>query len=152
MAKYINARNIKGKSLRQFNHLTFEIIGLKDFEIVNYLVEKIEELRTTYKGDKINKTHMNTTTIIPEEYKCSKTRKIMKDPVMAFDGYCYEPYAVYIGSFGGYYGDKHYAACIDLDDGYYDDAFYFQHIGIFNGYCYDISYAECIGLHGDGTF
>ena len=39
-------------------------------------------------------TNDNTKLKIPDEYLCPITKQIMKDPVMAFDGYCYERGAI----------------------------------------------------------
>ena len=92
------------------------MIGLQDFEIINYLLSEIERLkaipedthadidvndfvidieqkkrkRETETLSVINKANEN----VPNEYLCPITKQIMKDPVIAFDGYCYERSAI----------------------------------------------------------
>ncbi|KAM9011968.1 WD repeat, SAM and U-box domain-containing protein 1 isoform 2-T3 [Ara ararauna] len=78
--------NIDGKELLNLskesliNELKIESLGLR-----RKLLQKIEELR------------MKTTSVpitIPDEFLCPITRELMKDPVIAADGYSYEKEAI----------------------------------------------------------
>ena len=42
----------------------------------------------------IEKTERDKPVIIPNEFKCPITKQIMSDPVLAFDGHCYERLAI----------------------------------------------------------
>ena len=77
----LSSRNISGKSLSKFNDLTFDLIGIKGFEIVNHIITNIEKLNIK-------------SLEIPDRFICPITKKIMKEPVMAFDGYCYEKMSI----------------------------------------------------------
>ena len=46
--KELESRNVSGKSLSKFNDLTFEFIGLKNCEMVSYLVKQVEILKRKY--------------------------------------------------------------------------------------------------------
>ena len=87
----LKSRNVSGQSLTQFNPLTFEFIGLKNMEMVSYLVSQIDGLKEKYKErDNVDNGVNDDMKKVPEQYKCPITKKIMKDPVMAFDGHSYE--------------------------------------------------------------
>eukprot|EP01083_Nonionella_stella_P039033 106149_1 len=79
-------RNVSGKFLDNLNNLVFEWIGIKDFEIVTHLIKSIAGLKAS---DGTISKHR-----IPKEYLCPITKQIMQDPVMAFDGYCYDRVAI----------------------------------------------------------
>ena len=93
-------RNYTGKSLKKFDNFLFERIGLRNLTVVNHLVSHIEIIKMKYNqkdnqnvilnGDNDNDENQD----IPEQYICPITKKIMIDPVMAFDGYCYEKKAI----------------------------------------------------------
>eukprot|EP01083_Nonionella_stella_P310630 1104467_1 len=91
--KQLKSRNISGKALQKFNDLTFEFIGIQDFEVVDHLVCAIKELREKYsKGNKEENVDKNKQ--IPKEYLCPITKQIMQDPVIAFDGHNYDRNAI----------------------------------------------------------
>ena len=96
-------RNINGKSLEHFNDSRLDMIGLHDFKISVYLMEQIATLRTKYRhtkdcgedskneDDDIDNTMENE---VPSKFKCPLTKRIMKDPVIAFDENVYEREAI----------------------------------------------------------
>ncbi|KFO85593.1 WD repeat, SAM and U-box domain-containing protein 1, partial [Buceros rhinoceros silvestris] len=77
--------NIDGKELLNLtkeslaNELKIESLGLR-----SKVLQKIEELRTT----------TLTVPAAPDEFLCPITRELMKDPVIAADGYSYEKEAM----------------------------------------------------------
>lgn len=81
-----SSNNIDGKELLDLtkdtllNDLKIESLGLR-----NKIMRKIEELRSKMKAASSN---------IPEEFLCPITWEIMKDPVIASDGYSYERNAI----------------------------------------------------------
>eukprot|EP01084_Bolivina_argentea_P220610 373857_1 len=93
--KQLSNRNITGRSLKNFNHLVFELIGIQDFDIVTHLVSEIQQLKKRYdvKGNQ-NDCSISKMSDIPKEYLCPITNQIMTDPVMAFDGHSYEKNAI----------------------------------------------------------
>ena len=90
VGKELRKRNITGKSLQKFNELTFEFLGIHDFEVVQCLMDAIESLisQSTKMKDKVK------TGDIPEKFICPITKKVMEDPVIAFDGHSYERKAI----------------------------------------------------------
>ncbi|NXG06811.1 WSDU1 protein, partial [Sakesphorus luctuosus] len=74
--------NIDGKELLNLtkeslaNELKIESLGLR-----NKILQKIEDLRTTMSS---------VSAPVPDEFLCPITRELMKDPVIAADGYSYE--------------------------------------------------------------
>ena len=91
----LKKRNISGNSLKKFSDLTLELLGIHDFEIVNHLLSKIDTLKKTYPclNNKVQaKSDKNVE--IPKEYICPITKRIMMDPVLAFDGHSYEREAI----------------------------------------------------------
>eukprot|EP01084_Bolivina_argentea_P081251 147146_1 len=80
-------RNITGKFIKKFNDLTLELIGIHDFEISNHLMSEIQILLKKHSNSDENKE-------IPKQYLCPITKQIMTDPVIAFDGHCYERKAI----------------------------------------------------------
>ncbi|NXS08944.1 WSDU1 protein, partial [Neodrepanis coruscans] len=74
--------NIDGKELLNLtkeslaNELKIESLGLR-----NKVLQKIEELKTTM---------ISVSVPVPDEFLCPITRELMKDPVIAADGYSYE--------------------------------------------------------------
>jgi len=85
----LERRNISGKSLRKFSELTFECLDIHDFEVVQHLMSSINEL----KGKNVPLRTLKVQEI-PRDYLCPLTKKVMEDPVMAFDGHCYERKAI----------------------------------------------------------
>ena len=88
--KQLRARNITGKSLQKFNDLTFELLEINDFEVVQHLLGAIEKLRNQQRGNVKSIEPEN----IPERFLCPISKTMMTDPVMAFDGHCYERSAI----------------------------------------------------------
>ena len=86
--KQMKEKDITGQSLSDFNKLTFEFIGFQNIEIINSLLSKIDELQRTYNENE------GKVEEIPDEYLCPITKRIMKDPVIAFDGHSYERKAI----------------------------------------------------------
>ncbi|XP_031446703.1 WD repeat, SAM and U-box domain-containing protein 1 isoform X2 [Phasianus colchicus] len=80
------ANNIDGKELLNLtresltNELKIESLGLR-----SKILQKIEELRI--------KT-VSVSVAVPDEFLCPITRELMKDPVIAADGYSYEKEAI----------------------------------------------------------
>ncbi|NXM78192.1 WSDU1 protein, partial [Serilophus lunatus] len=78
--------NIDGKELLNLtkeslaNELKIESLGLR-----SKVLQKIEELRMTM---------ISVSVPVPDEFLCPITRELMKDPVIAADGYSYEREAV----------------------------------------------------------
>ena len=91
-------RKITGKSLQQFNALTFEFTGFAHSKLVDRLVSDLEALMNrcgaTTKPQDDQESMKTTVTEIPKEYMCPITKKIMQEPVLAFDGHCYERAAI----------------------------------------------------------
>ena len=86
----LKKRKITGKSLQKFNDLTFEFLEIHDFEVVQYLLESIQTLNN---GETAWKHDVKSRDIAPR-YICPLTKKVMMDPVIAFDGHCYERAAI----------------------------------------------------------
>ena len=84
----LNKRNITGQLLQEFNKISLQLIGIQDTEITNHLLSKIGVLQKTYNNDE------GKVKEIPKEYLCPITKKIMIDPVMAFDCHCYDRKAI----------------------------------------------------------
>ena len=85
----LERRNITGKSLRKFSELTFECLDIHDFEMVQHLMSVINVLKRR-KGP-LRPLKLEE---IPTDYVCPITKNVMGDPVMAFDGHCYERKAI----------------------------------------------------------
>eukprot|EP01084_Bolivina_argentea_P133556 235691_1 len=86
----LKTRNVCGKSLQEFNELTFDFM-FQNSEIVNHLISEVKMLKR--KGND-NDGNENIPYKIPSLFICPITKKIMQDPVTAFDGYCYEREAI----------------------------------------------------------
>ena len=99
-------RNINGKSLENFNNLTLDMIGLYDFNVAVHIMKAIATLRTKHKcdgdgdgdgmdnDDDAKENGENREDKIPSKFICPLTKQIMRDPVIAFDGYVYEREAI----------------------------------------------------------
>ena len=92
-------RNYTGESLKKFDNSLLEKIGLRNVTVAKHLVSNIKEIREKYN----QRNHENALLTvdddkqnedIPAQYICPITKKIMIDPVMAFDGHCYEKSAI----------------------------------------------------------
>jgi len=85
-----------GKSLQEFNRLTFKFIRLRDDKIVDILLSELKNLKERYSAkEEDTATAKKVTADIPKEMLCPITQKIMRDPVFAaFDGQSYEKEAI----------------------------------------------------------
>uniref|UniRef100_A0A672I7W9 WD repeat, SAM and U-box domain-containing protein 1 n=1 Tax=Salarias fasciatus TaxID=181472 RepID=A0A672I7W9_SALFA len=73
------ANNIDGPELIRLNRETAAELGIESVGLRGRLVRKIEELKAEQDGPEA-----------PDEFLCPITRELMKDPVIAADGYSYE--------------------------------------------------------------
>eukprot|EP01083_Nonionella_stella_P066255 174296_1 len=85
-------QHVVGKTLNVMTENGLLSIGIQDYEIRNHLFNAIAMLRSQYPSIKINEEsdYQN----IPLKFKCKLTQEVMKDPVIAFDGYTYERIAI----------------------------------------------------------
>lgn len=84
-------QEITGVALQEVNALTFKFIGLKNAKVVALLVSAIETLKQSYRA---TSNEVESKPNIPEEFVCPITKKLMLDPVLAFDGRCYDRAAI----------------------------------------------------------
>ena len=87
----LRKRNITGKSLRKFSDLTFEFLEIHDFEVVQCLLFAIEVLKSPSDSKQSDSAKSRK---MPKSFMCPITKKVMEDPVMAFDGHSYERAAI----------------------------------------------------------
>ncbi|XP_071329690.1 WD repeat, SAM and U-box domain-containing protein 1-like isoform X2 [Trachinotus anak] len=73
------AHNIDGPELIQLNKETAAELGIESVGLRGRLLRKIEALKAEQSGSEA-----------PDEFLCPITRELMKDPVIAADGYSYE--------------------------------------------------------------
>ncbi|XP_040913076.1 WD repeat, SAM and U-box domain-containing protein 1-like isoform X5 [Toxotes jaculatrix] len=73
------ANNIDGLELSQLNKETAAELGIESVGLRGRLLRKIEALKSEQSGSEA-----------PDEFLCPITRELMKDPVIAADGYSYE--------------------------------------------------------------
>uniref|UniRef100_A0A4W6FRH3 WD repeat, SAM and U-box domain-containing protein 1 n=1 Tax=Lates calcarifer TaxID=8187 RepID=A0A4W6FRH3_LATCA len=73
------ANNIDGPELSQLNKETAAELGIESVGLRSRLLRKIEALKSEQSGSEA-----------PDEFLCPITRELMKDPVIAADGYSYE--------------------------------------------------------------
>lgn len=73
------ANNIDGAELSQLNKETATELGIASVGLRGRLMRKIEALKAEQSGSEA-----------PDEFLCPITRELMKDPVIAADGYSYE--------------------------------------------------------------
>ncbi|CAI5656195.1 unnamed protein product [Oreochromis niloticus] len=73
------ANNIDGPELSQLNKETAAELGIESVGLRGRLLRKIEALKAEQNGSEA-----------PDEFLCPITRELMKDPVIAADGYSYE--------------------------------------------------------------
>ena len=95
--KQLQKRNITGKSLQKFSDLTFEFLEIHDFEVVQHLLSAIDELKSRLSRNNQFRREAwkaSQSKTVPQHFLCPLTKKIMQDPVLAFDGQCYERKAI----------------------------------------------------------
>ncbi|XP_005918284.1 WD repeat, SAM and U-box domain-containing protein 1 isoform X1 [Haplochromis burtoni] len=73
------ANNIDGPELSQLNKETAAELGIESVGLRGRLLRRIEALKAEQNGSEA-----------PDEFLCPITRELMKDPVIAADGYSYE--------------------------------------------------------------
>ncbi|XP_074550386.1 WD repeat, SAM and U-box domain-containing protein 1-like [Halichoeres trimaculatus] len=73
------SNNIDGPELNKLNKETAVELGIESVGLRGRLLRKIEALRAEQNGSEV-----------PDEFLCPITRELMKDPVIAADGYSYE--------------------------------------------------------------
>jgi len=91
-AESLKAQNMNGTVLPKTTEVVFPLIGIKDKDTIDHLVSCIKTLLNRY-GPK-NQIKDSKSISIPKEYLCSLMKKVMKDPVFAFDGNTYERGAI----------------------------------------------------------
>ena len=96
--KQMKERKITGRSLQKFNSLTFEFTGFTHSKLIDLLVSELSALRNRYgaiedaQADQANAK--TTVSDIHVDYMCPIIKKVMQDPVLAFDGHNYERTAI----------------------------------------------------------
>ncbi|XP_070771259.1 WD repeat, SAM and U-box domain-containing protein 1-like isoform X2 [Enoplosus armatus] len=79
LVSIFKANNIDGPELSQLNKETAAELGIESVGLRGRLLRKIEALKAEQSGSEA-----------PDEFLCPITRELMKDPVIAADGYSYE--------------------------------------------------------------
>lgn len=79
LVSVFKANNIDGPELIQLNKETAVELGVESVGLRGRLLRKIEALKAEQSGPEA-----------PDEFLCPITRELMKDPVIAADGYSYE--------------------------------------------------------------
>ena len=92
--KQLKKRNITGKSLQKFNDLTFEFLEIHDFDVVQHLLSVVDELKVRNSQEHVKGLGASQSKSVPKHFFCPLTKKVMQDPVLAFDGQCYERKAI----------------------------------------------------------
>ncbi|XP_029937246.1 WD repeat, SAM and U-box domain-containing protein 1-like [Myripristis murdjan] len=83
LVSILKVNNIDGPELSQLNKETVAELGIESVGLRGRLLRKIEALRVEQSGSEA-----------PDEFLCPITRELMKDPVIAADGYSYEREAI----------------------------------------------------------
>ncbi|XP_071379119.1 WD repeat, SAM and U-box domain-containing protein 1-like [Centroberyx affinis] len=83
LVSIFKAHNIDGAELSQLNKETVAELGVESVGLRGRLLRKIEALKAEHSGSEA-----------PDEFLCPITRELMKDPVIAADGYSYEREAI----------------------------------------------------------
>ncbi|KAG7466911.1 hypothetical protein MATL_G00147380 [Megalops atlanticus] len=84
LVRMFKDNNIDGSELIRLSKETLATeLGIESVGLRNKLIRKIEELKTTL-----------VSSDVPDEFLCPITREIMKDPVIAADGFSYEREAI----------------------------------------------------------
>lgn len=79
LVSIFKANNIDGAELSQLNKETAAELGIESLGLRGRLLRKIKALKAEQNGSDA-----------PDEFLCPITRELMKDPVIAADGYSYE--------------------------------------------------------------
>ncbi|XP_070694025.1 WD repeat, SAM and U-box domain-containing protein 1-like isoform X2 [Pempheris klunzingeri] len=79
LVSIFKANNIDGPELNQLSKETATELGIESVGLRRRLLRKIEALKAEQSGSEA-----------PDEFLCPITRELMKDPVIAADGYSYE--------------------------------------------------------------
>ncbi|XP_026150647.1 WD repeat, SAM and U-box domain-containing protein 1 [Mastacembelus armatus] len=79
LVSVFKANNIDGPELSQLNRETVAELGIESLGLRGRLLRKIKDLKAEQSG-----------TEAPDEFLCPVSRELMKDPVIASDGYSYE--------------------------------------------------------------
>ncbi|XP_035531878.1 WD repeat, SAM and U-box domain-containing protein 1-like [Morone saxatilis] len=79
LVSIFKANNIDGAELSQLSKETATELGIESLGLRGRLLRKIEALKAEESGSEA-----------PDEFLCPITRELMKDPVIAADGYSYE--------------------------------------------------------------
>ncbi|XP_041806153.1 WD repeat, SAM and U-box domain-containing protein 1-like [Chelmon rostratus] len=79
LVSIFKANNIDGPELSQLNKETVRELGIESVGLRGRLMRKIEALKAEQSGSEA-----------PDEFLCPITRELLKDPVIAADGYSYE--------------------------------------------------------------
>uniref|UniRef100_A0A3P9BJ84 WD repeat, SAM and U-box domain-containing protein 1 n=1 Tax=Maylandia zebra TaxID=106582 RepID=A0A3P9BJ84_9CICH len=79
LVSVFKANNIDGPELSQLNKETAAELGIESVGLRGRLLRRIEALKAEQNGSEA-----------PDEFLCPITRELMKDPVIAADGYSYE--------------------------------------------------------------
>uniref|UniRef100_A0A3Q3JQD0 WD repeat, SAM and U-box domain-containing protein 1 n=1 Tax=Monopterus albus TaxID=43700 RepID=A0A3Q3JQD0_MONAL len=79
LVNIFKANNIDGPELSQLNKETAAELGIESVGLRGRLLRNIEALKAEQSGSEA-----------PDEFLCPITRELMKDPVIAADGYSYE--------------------------------------------------------------
>lgn len=79
LVSIFKTNNIDGPELNQMSKETAAELGIKSVGLRGRLLRKIEALKAEQSGSEA-----------PDEFLCPITRELMRDPVIAADGYSYE--------------------------------------------------------------
>ncbi|XP_035995309.1 WD repeat, SAM and U-box domain-containing protein 1 [Fundulus heteroclitus] len=79
LVEIFRANNIDGPEMNQMSKETVAELGIESVGLRGRLLRKIEALKAEQSGSEA-----------PDEFLCPITRELMKDPVIAADGYSYE--------------------------------------------------------------
>lgn len=79
LAKIFKTNNIDGPEMNHMSKETLVELGIESVGLRGRLLRKIEALKAEQSGSET-----------PDEFLCPITRELMKDPVIAADGYSYE--------------------------------------------------------------
>merc|ERR1712173_439285 len=82
------AQKMDGKVLPKLNELSLRFLGIVDEDIIDHLVSSIGSLLREHGAKK--KIKESKSVDVPSAFLCPISNEVMKDPVIAFDGYTYE--------------------------------------------------------------
>ena len=93
-SELLKAQNMTGKNLPKMNEVVFPFIAIHDSESIEYLMSSIKRLLAEHGESSIKIEPSVTLENVPKEFVCPLTGSMMKDPVIAFDGFSYERAAI----------------------------------------------------------